>query len=339
MLSPIRVGEWWDSKLVPILAAFYATALMLGVPVSSLADAAWMLLASLIPGAAFVSVINDVTDRADDAVAGKRNRIAGRSGPFVALLLAVPIAIGVAIAFLWRHDALLVSCYLAAWLSFSLYSLPPFRFKTRGLLGVLVDASGAHLFPTLVAVVLAFRAAETAVRPVWVAAIAAWAFGYGVRGILWHQLTDRDDDRIAHVRTFAERHPPEVAARLGTFVAFPIELAALAAMLWLTRNVWPVAALAAYVLLSILRIVKWHRNAVIVVPQDRHFIALHEYYDAFLPLSLLVASSVAHGYDWIVLALHLLLFPRRFLRMMRDVWQLGFHAWRRVRSRATLHAR
>ena len=34
------------------------------------------MLASLVPGAVFVSVLNDWTDRADDALAGKPNRLA-----------------------------------------------------------------------------------------------------------------------------------------------------------------------------------------------------------------------------------------------------------------------
>src|SRR6185436_15915732 len=159
----IRAGEWWEYKLAPIFAAFYATALTLRVPVISRWSAALTILLALVPGAAYVSVINDLTDRADDLAAGKPNRLAGRSRGLAALLVCVPVAAGLVFAVLWRHDVLLLPLYLAAWLAFSLYSLPPFRWKTRGILGVIADASGAHLFPTLVAVVLTYREAA---RPV-----------------------------------------------------------------------------------------------------------------------------------------------------------------------------
>jgi len=308
---------------VPIFAAFYATALMLRVPVSTLWISAVLLLVSLVPGAMYVSVINDVTDLADDLAAGKPNQVAGRSRVLVALLISIAVAAGVVISFLWRHDRLLVSCYLAAWTAFSLYSLPPFRFKTRGILGVLADASGAHLFPTLVAVVLACRGAGKPVPMMWLAAVGVWAFAYGLRGILWHQLTDRDNDRSAAVRTFAERHRPEVAERLGTFVAFPLELAALSFMLWQTWSVWPVAFLAAYAVLVILRVVRWGMSVVIVRPKPRFLIVLHEYYDTFLPVALLIASR-----DFIVLAVHLVMFHARGRQTLRDMAQL----WRERRQ-------
>jgi hypothetical protein len=306
---------------------------MLGVPLGGMLVALGTLLASLIPGAVFVSVINDVTDRADDAAAGKRNRIAGLSGQIIVLLLAIPIAIGIAFTILWRHDAGLVSCYLAAWIAFSLYSFPPFRLKTRGILGVVADASGANLFPTLLAVLLAFRTAGVTVQTAWVAAITAWAFGYGMRGILWHQLGDRESDRLANVGTFAARHAPETTARAGRLVAFPIELAGLAAMLWLVHDHWPVSALVAYALFSIVREVRGRMRSIIVVPRENYVIVLHEYYDAFLPLSLLMASSFAHRDDCLVLVLHLLLFPRRVLHVLHHARALGTWCWQAVRFR------
>ncbi len=304
----VRAGEWWEYKLAPILAAFYATALTLQVPVSSLWRAALILLLALVPGAAYVSVINDLTDRDEDLAAGKANRLVGRAPAYAAMLVAITAGAGVVFCILWRHDSLLLGVYLAAWLAFSLYSLPPFRFKTRGILGVLCDASGAHLFPTLVGVILAFREADRPVSAAWLAAVGTWAFANGMRGILWHQLTDRDNDRVAGVRTFAQLHPPHVAARLGTFVVFPLELAGLSAMLWRMRSGWTVAFLAAYALFAALRIYRFRLNPVIVAPKPRFLIVLHEYYDLFLPVAILIQSR-----DWIVLAIHLVLFPNRWL--------------------------
>ena len=327
----MRAGEWWEFKLVPIFSAFYATAVLLHVPVTSLWMAAITILLSMVPGAAYVSVINDLTDREEDLAAGKPNRLIGRSPWTTAALILITVAFGLVFAWLWRKDTLLLSCYLAAWLAFSLYSLPPFRFKTRGILGVLCDASGAHLFPTLVAVVLAFRAAGRPVDAIWIASVGAWAFANGLRGILWHQLTDAANDRSAGVRTFVQRHSPELASRLGTFVVFPIELLALAAMLVQLRSFWPIALLVIYAMLAIRRVRRWQLNAVIVTPKPRYFIAMHEYYGVFFPVALLVASSLQHPRDVLTLVVHLLLFPVRFLQMLDDAWKLRppLRFWRR----------
>lgn len=298
------------------------------MPVISLWSAALTILLALVPGAAYVSVINDLTDRADDLAAGKPNRLAGRSRGLAALLVCVPVAAGLVFAVLWRHDVLLLPLYLAAWLAFSLYSLPPFRWKTRGILGVIADASGAHLFPTLVAVVLTYREAARPVDAAWLSAVAVWSFAYGLRGILWHQLSDRENDRAAAVRTFAQRHPPQVVARIGTFVVFPVELIALAVLFLRMRSLVPPAFLAAYAILVAGRMRLWGMNVVVVEPRPRFLIALHEYYDVHFPIAILIASSLRDPRDLLALAAHGLLFPRRTLQSWTDAWKLVRQRWR-----------
>ncbi len=328
----MRAGEWWEYKLVPIFAAFYATALTLRVPLVTLWPTALTILLALVPGAAYVSVINDITDRADDLAAGKRNRMAGRSPLVATLLVVIPIAAGLVFSFLWRHDTLLLSSYLAAWLAFSLYSLRPFRFKTRGIFGVLCDASGAHLFPTLVAVVLTYRGAGRPVDAMWLAAIAVWSFAYGLRGILWHQLTDRENDRAAAVRTFAQRHRPEVAMRVGTFVAFPLEVMALAVLIWRMQSLIPLVLLGVYLFFVWRRVRLWKMNVIIVEPRPHFLILLHEYYDVFLPIGILIASSMRDRRDLIVLAVHYLLFPVRATRSISELGKLSKQILARIRQ-------
>ena len=96
---------------------------------------------------------------------------------------------------------------------------------------------------------LAFRAAQHPFDPVWIVAGAASALGYGLRGILWHQLSDRENDAAAQVRTFAQRHATEVAAFIGAWIAFPLELAGLAVLLWKIASPIPLLMLALYLTL------------------------------------------------------------------------------------------
>ena len=123
------------------------------------------LLLALAPCAAYVSLVNDVTDRADDHRAGKTNRMAGRPAWQAALILAAPLGVAAVFTILWLDDLPLVVAYWCAWGAFTLYSVPPFRLKRRGILGVVADASGAHLFPTLVAALLASGRTVYAINP------------------------------------------------------------------------------------------------------------------------------------------------------------------------------
>lgn len=318
----IRAGEWWHYKLVPILAAFVATLVMLRAPVAPAWAEAAALLFAIAAGAVFVSLLNDITDVEEDARAGKANRMAARPMVFRIVALSAPVAVGILFLFLWRDDPALAGAYLAAWVAFTLYSVPPFRLKVRGAAGVLADACGAHLFPTLVAMLVAFRAAERPVDPLWLAAGGAWALGYGVRGILWHQLSDRPNDRVAGVHTFAERHSPRLAIRIGLWAAWPLEAAGLAVLLWSSGTLLPIWFLGGYLLLVLWRVHSWKMTAVIVAPKPDYLILMHEYYDVFLPLALLIASSARHPQDLVVLAVYLALFPRRPLHTSGDIGKL-----------------
>ncbi len=283
---------------------------------SSLWTGALSLLLAIVTAAIYASLINDVTDLSGDLAAGKRNGVAGRSRSMVAALVTLAVGAGFLFAWRWRDDAALLWCYLATWLAFSLYSLPPFRFKGRGAAGVLYDAAGEQLFPALVAVFLACRGAQRAMSGAWVASVAVWALTFGLRGIVWHQLSDADNDRAAGVRTFARRHP-RAAAGIGTFIVFPLELGALAAMLWQIGGAWPPAFLVLYVLYAVRSARRWRTAPVIVVPKPRYFIVLQQFYSDLFPVALLITASVRDRRDLVVLVAHLLLFPRRVVHAIR----------------------
>ncbi|HVG22879.1 MAG TPA: UbiA family prenyltransferase [Thermoanaerobaculia bacterium] len=305
----IRAGEWWEYKIAPALAAFYGTLWLVRTPLFASWRDAVVLIVALAAEAAYVSVLNDLTDRADDRAAGKTLRSVSP------LVLVATLIAGASIAYLWRHDATLVLVYAGGWIAFSLYSLPPFRLKRRGFAGVMCDAAGAHLFPAMTAVLLATRQHHL----VWLAAVAAWSFASGVRNILWHQLRDRESDVRANVGTFVVRRGVGAATRVARQIAFPLQLLALAVMLWRLSSIWPVAALALYALLMALRPYRFGVRARIVAAEPRSFVVLNEYDEGYLPAAILLASALLHHPDFIVLALHLALFPRHTLQNVREL--------------------
>jgi hypothetical protein len=322
LTAAMRAGEWWEYKIAPILAIFYATSLLASESILAVAPSLLLLLAALVPGAVYVSVLNDLTDRDEDRRAGKANRMAGAPLWFAWAAIAPAVAAGLAIAWSWRDDPLLSGCYLAAWTAFTLYSLPPFRLKTRGLAGLVADASGAHLFPTLVAVLLAFRASGKPVDVLWLVAVGSWAFAHGLRGILWHQLLDSEADRVAGVRTFVQRVTRPRAVALGHYLAWPVELAALVLLLWKLGLAAPPIALLLYGLLVRQRLRIFRMRAIVVEPHPRYLLLLQEYYILFLPVALLVEAALRRPADALVLLVHLALFPISLARVARDSWKL-----------------
>lgn len=327
----MRTNEWWEHKLVPALIPFYGAALVAGRPILPLLPSIGLLLVAVIPGAAYVSIVNDATDRSADLAAGKTNRLETFSTSAILALVSITAGLGTGFAYLWRDDTPLVGIYVAAWISFTLYSVPPFRLKERGLWGVVADAAGAHLCPALVAALLAGRAMQSPVNTVWLIAIALWSFGYGLRGILWHQLKDRDNDVATGTDTFAAQRPRSHTELYAAILVFPIELAGLALIVILVGGLLPLLLLAVHALIVAARI-RFRRIYPSLVGEKRgDQVVLQDYYELFLPIALLLSSAIRHPADGTLIVLHLIAFRRRPAIVARDAWALG-----RIAARATL---
>lgn len=264
LIDLVRADEWWHYKLVPIVSVFYATALVLHASLISMSTSALLLLLAIVIAAVYASAINELTDRADDAAAGKRNRAVDRPGA-VAALFFVALFGGITFAWIWRRDAPLCAFYVATLLAFTLYSVEPIRLKKRGPAGVICDAAGEQMFPALTAALLASHGARRGLSAAWVASITVWALAVGLRGIVWHQLSDLENDRAAGLRTFAAMRSRSASA-VGAFVVFPLELAALAAMLWQIGSAIPTVFLALYGLHAV-RSARRRISPVIVGPK------------------------------------------------------------------------
>ena len=323
ILNPLSIFElfradcWWEHKLSPILATIYATAALSRIPFPSLWPVVALALLALIICASYVSVLNDLTDAKDDQASGKPSRWPRESSIVPALLLAACVAAGSGFLIVWRKDTLLFCAYLLCWLAFTLYSAPPFRLKTRGILGVLADASGAHLFPTLFAVLLVYHWNRTVAPAEWTIFISLWSFAAGVRGILWHQLEDADNDRKIGLRTFACLHGTKAAESLGRFT-FLIESGAFAAMLWLTHNALAALLLVLYGLFALIRWRLLGISLAVCKPGQASRMAMAEYYIVLYPLAYLLTASWQQPSVLFLLLLHGVLFSRKGLYLVHE---------------------
>jgi len=318
ILGPFRVDSWWEHKLSPILATIYATAALSRIPFPSLWPVLALALPALIVCASYVSVLNDLTDAKDDQASGKPGRWPGGARIYPALLLAGCIAAGGAFLIVWRKDTLLFYTYLLSWVAFTLYSAPPFRLKVRGIWGVLADACGAHLFPTLFAVVLVYHWNRTEATASWIILIALWSFAAGVRGILWHQLEDAVNDGKIGLRTFAGIHGMKAAERLG-LLTFLLEFAAFSLVLWLTRNALAWLFLVLYGLFAWVRGRLLGIGLTVIKPGQASRMAMAEYYIVLYPLAYLLTASWRQPSALWLLLFHGVLFSRQGLYLVHEI--------------------
>jgi 4-hydroxybenzoate polyprenyltransferase len=307
-----RAGGWWEFKFGPILALVYGTALQSRISLFTHWPTLLGIVVALACIGAWANVLNDWTDIDEDRSGGKSNRIAGKPRWLPLLLVLVTGVVGWVVALWLRPGMTGLVLYFCTSLVFILYSVPPFRLKVRGVWGILADAAGAHTLPALFAIVTISTAMDIRINPAWLTLATIWSFAYGLRGILWHQISDYENDRRAGVHTFVCAVGPTVASRLGERIIFPLEIVALAGILWWCASPLPVIFLALDILLS------WrdHERAnriIVVAPRRQYRIFLHEFNVALLPVALLMTAAIYHPWDAVILVVHICLFPKSLL--------------------------
>ncbi|QHJ07963.1 UbiA family prenyltransferase [Hymenobacter busanensis] len=322
MATVARITEWWIYKFAPILAICFATALLAHHSIWAISGRLLLLLLALTVAATYVSLLNDWTDRADDLAAGKANRLARASVGRFTTLLGVCIATGAGfMVYFWHVGQAVCLLYLGTWVVYTLYSLPPFRLKGRGLAGVLADAAGAHFFPQLLATALVVCWTQQPWPPLWLATVGIWALASGLRNIIWHQLSDAVNDAQVGLSTFVTRNGTRRARLLAEWFLFPLEVLALLTLLFWAGHVAPVVALGLYGGLVLVRKRGWKMTLVIAQPGPNQHILLNEFYEVFYPVALLLTACYYYPTDVLALAGYIVLFgystlPK--LRVMRD---------------------
>jgi 4-hydroxybenzoate polyprenyltransferase len=309
LTSALRLQDWWAPKLPVLLAVAYAGLAHRG---SDWAFSDLLFpLASIIVGAAYVSLLNDYTDLEADRLAGKANRMAVLPPALRLPLLLAIVALGVGFCIWLVPRPLALAAYAAAWLVFAAYSLPPIRLKGRGFPGVVADAAGAHLFPTLyLYFVTSHLGSPPGGDPVTVVALALWSLALGIRGNLWHQLADRDSDKTSGTSTFGAR-PDAIKTTLAwtpLFLSLEVGSFIILIVQWQITHI--VFIIPFYPLLVWARRRLWRIPTSPILAGKKTRFLFAEIYSTILPWTLLLTIVANESEASVYLLLHLLLFGR-----------------------------
>jgi 4-hydroxybenzoate polyprenyltransferase len=318
--APMRVRTWWEFKTSVFLGIAYLAAFVGSISFPQAWPAFVACVLGIIPLASYVCVINDITDEQEDRQAGKSNTMQGKSlffktGWITACLL------GGLFAFLLCFSSNLPAAilYAANWIVFTLYSVPPFRWKVRGAAGVLADACGGTALPSLWCVLLV----APSIQIPFLVAVAVWSFAFGLRGILYHQAGDFAADQATQVQTLAVKLGLARLRLLVRTIILPLEVAALAALLWMG---WSISVLPLATVYLLTQFLLWKRSgkvSVAVIPQPDCRFALMKYYQLWLPITFILTLSQRDPHYLVLLPVQLALFPdcwRRIAYHARQIW-------------------
>lgn len=318
----VRAGDWWIYKVSPIVATGVATSIVLGKsPVSMIATLA-LLLASISLVAVFASLINDICDIDEDRIAGKPNQMQGKTHLQITVFIAICLVAGALAISQFRQSRVAQFIYLSNWMVFAMYSIPPVRLKHRGLLGVIAMGLGECMLPHLFAVLIICQRAEKVIPIHWLLIVAIWTFAAGLRSILWHQLRDLDNDRLAGVRTLASTVSTQHLLIAGQWIIFPVEITSFAVILWLLHKPTLWILLALYFLTDFLRWKLWHTPVVIVSPSKQDRLLMFEYYDFFYMFGLTLAATRLDAHNIFLLTIVFLFYGRRLAWWFHDIYAM-----------------
>ncbi len=335
----VKSDLWWVDKGAPVFGLIY---LLLavdparpGLPTTLLALLLFLLAYAGLGG--FGYVLNDLFDLRADALAGKRNTMAGRSPAARAAWVLGLGALGFLPWALWPGPAgPALAALLLQTLLLVVYAVPPLRLKERHVAGPICDALYAFTVPLLITLAAWMPLGgppRTALLPL-LAILIFGALANGLRGILLHQIRDADNDRRAGLRTFATTVGVELVWRVLARVVLPLD--ALACALSLLLMAWVLPLFALFVLLIFaLRAFKWvylrderlALRALLLRPrtpeQQVDFwgrLVLNDLRTVVFPMALLLALVVHSPAHLPLLVLHHMLFrPLDFAVLRRDL--------------------
>jgi 1,4-dihydroxy-2-naphthoate octaprenyltransferase len=322
-----RWQEWYRSKGSLFLCCMYYAALSRGMAGAAVMFSMMGLMTLFCMLACFGHIANSYSDLAIDKAAGKENALALLPGGAAGGLVAAAGISGLAGSFILyggRWDMIILWCVAFAMAMF--YSLPPVRLKERGSLGLFAAAIAQRTLPA----VIVFQAMKAWDRTA--AAMCILGTLIGLRAILWHQLLDKETDRVSGVRTFVVNRGDGPARRLMQSVIFPMEMVALAAVIAGMTRKFPLMAVAGASLAI------WDLGTALLHRRHhphfaREFSAMvTKFYEVVFPLLLsvlLVRRDVRFGA--VMLFTYLWLFGYRMARTLTRVLGSNY-AWGKWRS-------
>ena len=345
-----RGGNWWHSKIPPLLAVGYAVALLHGLEVRETLIALGSLLFAICNVAAYGHVVNDIFDVEEDQHRGKANAMARLAGVQRMLVALMFVALAI-VPTLWVGFGLMGTLLLTINLLLpTIYSAPPIQLKKRGILGVVADALGVHVVPALLfASVMTHMAATPGPRSyALIAAVGIWALATGLRGILIHQFADRESDRAAGVQTFGGNVSLSQLRFFVFRIILPSEVVALATLIVLLLPVAPVLIIVVpvYLMFELLKVYAgWDLPLFQTEPSGgaEAYVPLanNKFYEAWVPLALAVQLALASPGLLSLVFLQIVLFLPNIdtrAQTLRDLWRDLHNPWSRRKGRSRFRA-
>ena len=215
----LRVNDWYDSK-VPFLLCYLLCSYFLCPKIDTVSFVLIFSVSFLFVFLflAFGYLVNDYCDRESDKKVGKDKVIFTMSErairiSFVLVIVGAAFPIWIYSGFSW----FMLGTEILTFLSGMSYSMEPFRFKEKGVWGLLISSSAQRCMPLLVI------CQTMPINKGLLILFLILSFIIGLRYIFIHQVLDLENDRKSGVKTFVDKYYG--IASIGVYLCFLLEIA------------------------------------------------------------------------------------------------------------------
>ena len=306
----LRLSNPWNYK-VPVLISFTYLVLLLANYTQLNVFFAFISSLFIIIGVAGIGYTsNDLGDRKQDKSINRQNILTQLSPFKIVGLFVLFFALAIFPWFYLPFNLFSLIFFSSELLLFFLYALPPFRFKELGFLGVLTDSLYAHVLPALLASYTFFLFTKQSIlsSQVLLMCLLTWQFFLGLRNILFHQLSDLNDDLVSATRTFVTKMGEKRAKKL-TVILILLELSCFLFFLSVlfTKNqiiYLPIMA----VFFWLWAVFKYKGKLLNSDFRTLTYLFLDDLYVKWMPLAILIQLCTISNVYVLLLILHIVLF-------------------------------
>lgn len=315
-----RFDQWWLYKIPMLLSV----ALLSLTQRTSRINDIWVLLSSILlllaVGGIYAYILNDASDVKEDMASDKPNFFIGKSVILPCILALSCYSTSLVIMLFWHLPWPLIALHTINYAVFIVYSLKPVRGKERGYAGIVLGALGDACLPSLFILGFCAYSLEISFTLETYVALGLWSLAIGVKYMTWHQLMDRDRDLKNGISTFVSQQGGSTASALVYALWWPLELFIFALFMVKFSSVILWIALAMQISLELLRWLCMGRLIVILFDPKHHTIVLQEFYELFLPLSIIAILITKDESHWVLTIVFTLLFLPKMLRLFREIF-------------------
>ncbi len=281
-----------------------------------------ILLAFGIAGLGYV--MNDIKDFDDDLQNNKPNLFNKFSKLQSIILVALFITLSIFPWFYLPTDKYSFYLLILEFILFFVYTFAPFRFKEKGILGIITDSLYAQVVPCLLAIYTFSKIANTTLNVYFIVFYVIWLLFAGIRNIIKHQIEDYDNDNNTDTKTFTTIYGIEFSKKLSFRFLFPIELLLFISLLIILKTPYFIVFFCYIIYITIL-FIKKNKTTDSDLYSFINTRILNEFYEIHLPIILLICFSFIKPIFITILVLNLLLFSPIYLSYLKGFWEKYIH--------------